>query len=133
MRVSLILAGLFLITVTPPTMAADAGRFAKWSKIELVFEGPPSRRTGRPNPFAVLFDVNFTSPRGKLYHVHGFYSGDGKGGLGGKDGSFRNRTNLSGGARRLIAPDSGDWALRIVGEGAQSAGKQDWGVRISKL
>ena len=33
-----------------------------------------------------------------------------------KDGSFQNRTKVPGGARRLTAPDSGDWALRIVGK-----------------
>jgi hypothetical protein len=64
-------------------VAADAGRFAKWSRIELVFEGPASRGTGEPNPFEVLFDVNFTGPRGRQYRVPGFYDGDGKGGLDG--------------------------------------------------
>lgn len=84
MRISSILAGLSLITaMTTPTPAADAGRFAKWSRIELEFEGPTSHGVGQPNPFAVRFDVNFTSPRGKQFRVPGFYDGDGKGGLDG--------------------------------------------------
>ncbi len=83
LNASLLKAALLKAATTTSTMAADAGRFAKWSKIELAFEGPTSRGIGRPNPFAVRFDVNFTGPRGKRYCVPGFYDGDGKGGLNG--------------------------------------------------
>jgi len=78
------LVGLLLTGVmSSPTLAADAGRFAKWSRIELEFEGPASCGTGSPNPFAVRVDVNFTSPRGKQFCVPGFYDGDGRGGMDG--------------------------------------------------
>jgi hypothetical protein len=66
-----------------PASASDHGQFAKWSKIEIVFTGPDSQGRGEPNPFAILFDVNFTSPSGKQYSVPGLYDGDGKGGLDG--------------------------------------------------
>jgi hypothetical protein len=63
--------------------AADYGTFAKWSKIEIVFPGPPSQSRGAPNPFAIRLDVDFTSPGGRPYRVPGFYDGDGNGGLDG--------------------------------------------------
>lgn len=63
--------------------AEHAQSFAKWSKIELVFAGPESKGSGEPNPFAIPFDVTFTSPSGRRYHVPGFYDGDGRGGING--------------------------------------------------
>ncbi len=74
---------IFASVLLPAASAEEFGRFDKWSKIELVFDGPESRGRGEPNPFAIAFDVAFTGPSGRQYRVPGFYDGDGKGGLDG--------------------------------------------------
>jgi hypothetical protein len=60
---------------SPPSVLAttsDHGQYAKWSKIEIAFTGPDSQDRCEPNPFAIRFDVNFTSSSGKQYSVPGF-------------------------------------------------------------
>ena len=37
----------------------------------------------------------------------------------GRNGSFQNKANVSDGTKRFTAPDSGDWALRIVAKETQ--------------
>lgn len=64
----------------------DIGKFAKWSKIEIAFEGPQSDAVaGESNPFEIETTVRFTAPRGerykKIYDVPAYFDGDGKGGL----------------------------------------------------
>ena len=77
--------------------------FAKWSKIELQFAGPTSIGRGDPNPFAVEFDVTFTSPSGVEFKVPGFYDGDGRGQL---DGNVWKA--------RFSADEVGAWKFRTA-------------------
>lgn len=83
MRYTATVTAILLSCCSALADSRDRGRFAKWSKIELAFTGPDSQGRGEPNPFAVRFDVDFTSPSGKRYHLPGFYDGDGKRGLDG--------------------------------------------------
>jgi hypothetical protein len=102
---------LILLLLLAPIAAAGTAEppsFAIWSKIELAFPGPPSHGRGDPNPFAVQFDVTFTSPRGKAYRVPGFYAGDGHGGMDG------DRWKV-----RFAAHQAGRWTYRT----SSSAGK----------
>ena len=92
--------------------AADHGKFARWSKIEMVFTGPQSTGRGRPNPFAVRLDVRFNSPSGKSYRVPGFYDGDGKGGL---DGNVWKVL--------FSADESGRWTFKTVSDSDPLRGK----------
>lgn len=64
-------------------LLAEQRPYPRWSKIELVFEGPESKGMGQANPFAIPFDIRFFSPDGKAYLVPGFYDGNGAGGLDG--------------------------------------------------
>jgi hypothetical protein len=62
----------------------DLGVYAKWSKVEIVFNGPDSvSGSENPNPFDIVVDVTFISPAGHSYTVPGFYDGDGQGGADG--------------------------------------------------
>jgi hypothetical protein len=81
--------------------ACSSHRYARWDKVELTFEGPRSAGRGDPNPFAVPFDVIFTSPTGKTYKVPGFYDGDGRGGL---DGNVWKA--------RFSPDENGSWSYR---------------------
>ncbi len=86
MKTSFALLAALLCAAVPAPGSGDAhlGTFAKWSKVEIRFEGPASKSRGTPNPFSVAVDVTFTAPGGKTYKVPGFYDGDG---AGGPDGS----------------------------------------------
>jgi hypothetical protein len=61
----------------------NLGSFDKWHEIEITLTGPDSQGRSDPNPFAIHFDVTFTSPTGRKYQVPGFYNGDGRGGFNG--------------------------------------------------
>lgn len=76
------------------------GPFAKWAKIEIRMVGPASQGRGHPNPFAIVLDVTFTSPKGKEATVAGFYDGNGKAGL---DGSVWEV--------RFSADETGTWTF----------------------
>jgi hypothetical protein len=95
--------------------ASDHGQYAKWSKIEIAFTGPDLQGRGEPNPFAIRFDVNFTSPSGKQYSIPGFYDGDGKGGL---DGSIWKV--------RFSADELGQWKFKTSSDSGMLDGKTGW-------
>ena len=62
----------------------NVGTFSKWSKVEVVFQGPKSRGTNvSHNPFKNIVRVSFIAPNGRTYLVPAFYDGDGRGGLNG--------------------------------------------------
>lgn len=92
--------------------AAEPEAHPKWSGIELAFEGPDSEGRGEPNPFAVRFDVTFTSPSGEEFIVPGFYDGDGRGGL---DGSVWKV--------RFSADQEGMWTYRTASPNDRLDGK----------
>lgn len=72
--------------------------YFKWQLVELEFRGPESHSTGYPNPFAIEFDVTFTSPGGKQYLMPAFYDGDSKGNLNGSIWKVR-----------FSADETGEW------------------------
>lgn len=83
--------------------ARDGSSVARWHKLELSFEGPPSASAGEVNPFAIRFDVHFSGPEGTEYRVPGFYDGNGRGGRDGSAWKIR------------FAPDrNGEWTWRTV-------------------
>jgi len=98
----------FVEGLKPPV----ADRYAKWSKIELTFLGPPSRGDGEWNPFAVRLDVDFRSPAGKHYRAPGFYDGDGRGG---SDGDVWKV--------RFSADETGQWTFTTTSDNGQLDGK----------
>ena len=59
------------------------GTFEKWSKVEILFEGPVLKSGEETNPFNILIDVSFAGPNGQVYIVPGFFDGDGEGGQNG--------------------------------------------------
>ena len=62
----------------------NVGTFRKWSKVEVVFQGPKSMGTSNSyNPFKKIVTVSFLAPNGRTYRVPAFYDGDGRGGLNG--------------------------------------------------
>ncbi len=101
MRIALILALLLAACCATEVHAEDRGSYAKWSKIELPFTGPQPNGLGEPNPFAVQFDVQFTSPTGVKFEVPGFYDGNGQGGLDGNVWKVR-----------FSADETGDWKFK---------------------
>ena len=107
------IAALFACLLNPIDLPAEnADRFAKWSRIELTFDGADSRGRADPNPFAVLLDVTFTSPSGTQYIAPGFYDGDGKGGLDGDVWKVR-----------FSADELGEWTYRTTSSHKQLADK----------
>jgi hypothetical protein len=105
MRFAKTLTALLGICCSAVANADDYGEFAKWSKVELSFAGPDLRGAGTPNPFAVQFDVRFSSPGGKQFVLPGFYDGDGKG-------------NLNGNVwkARFSADQTGPWKFTTVSD-----------------
>ncbi len=99
------IAGLVVLRMvigfTAMSDASDGLTFARWSKIELAFEGPVSQGRGDPNPFDVRLDVTFVGPSGRRIAVPGFYDGDGKGGIDGNVWKVR-----------FSADELGEWAYR---------------------
>ena len=108
----LLLVLLFWFACFSGAIAADDNSFAKWAKIEIAFEGPPSKGRGKPNPFAVRFDVSFRSPGGKNYRVPGFYDGDGKGRLDGNVWKVR-----------FSADETGRWEYKTRSDAKQLSGR----------
>ncbi len=81
---------LLLFCASPASSdPVDYGSFVKWAKIEITFQGPNSKGRGHPNPFAIPFDIELTSPGGRRWVIPGFYDGDGRGGLDGNIWKFR--------------------------------------------
>ena len=81
----------------------SVGTFQKWSKVEILFNGPAS---GDFDPDASLsktqVDVTFQSPDGNLFIVPAFYDGDGSGGVDGNIWKVR------------FTPDTtGDWSFDV--------------------
>lgn len=112
--------------------AADQPQFAKWSKIELTFNGPDSVGTGDPNPFAVRLDVHFTSPTNAPFIVPGFYDGDGHGGLNGRIWKVRLSADEIGSWKYITHSDNplldGHKGTFVVTETPQTAtGFWRWG------
>ncbi|MBN1854311.1 MAG: DUF5060 domain-containing protein [Pirellulales bacterium] len=114
MRLSVMLYAVILSFLAWNADAADRGTFAKWSKIELIFTGPPSMGRGEPNPFEVRLDVHLNSPSGKIYHVPGFYDGDSTGGLNGNVWKVR-----------FSADESGEWTFKTTSTNQLLDGKTD--------
>lgn len=85
--------------------------YAKWSTIELKFNGPDSQARGTPNPFAIPFDVIFTAPSGNTFRVPGFYNGDGSGASDGKVWKVR-----------FAADELGTWSWRSQSTATQLDG-----------
>ncbi len=112
MRFALIPTLLLTVCFTAGVDADECGPFAKWSKIELTFAGPESQGRGEPNPFAVRFDVHFTSSNGVQFQVPGFYDGDGQGGLDGNVWKVR-----------FSAGELGDWKFKTRSDNNRLDGK----------
>ncbi len=60
---------------------AVSGERTKWHPITIDFTGPFAHETDdAPNPFLdYRLQVTFTGPQGQVYHVPGFFAGDGQG------------------------------------------------------
>lgn len=86
----------------------NVGTFRKWSKVEVVFQGPKSIGISTShNPFKKIVTVSFLAPNGRTYRVPAFYDGDGRGGLNGEVWKVR------------FSPDViGAWTFRSVSEDA---------------
>ena len=62
----------------------NVGTFKKWSKVEVMLQGPKSIGTSTsPNPFKQIVTVGFVAPNGQTYEVPAFYDGDGNGDING--------------------------------------------------
>ena len=106
--VVLILA-MTLLTEAPSFAGANLGNvgtFEKWSKVEVVLQGPKSIGTSASNnPFKKIVTVGFIAPDGRNYRVPAFYDGDGRGGLDGTVWKVR------------FSPDAvGVWTFRSMSE-----------------
>ena len=100
---------------------SDIASYAKWSTIELKFNGPDSQARGTPNPFAIPFDVIFTAPSGHTFRVPGFYDGDGSGAPHGKVWKVR-----------FAADELGTWSWRSQSTATQLDGAGGrFGVRAA--
>ena len=86
----------------------NVGTFRKWSKVEVVIQGPKSNGTSiSHNPFKKIVTVRFLSPNGRTYRVPAFYDGDGRGGLNGSVWKVR------------FSPDAvGAWTFTSLSEDA---------------
>lgn len=93
--------GIFLFATSFAATNDGADSYAKWSKIELTFNGPESRGASEPNPFEIRLDAVFVSPTGTRYQAPGFYDGNGRGGL---DGNIWKV--------RFSADEAGVWAYK---------------------
>lgn len=80
---------LLILMLISGVCVADENSFAKWSRIEVTFEGPLSKGMANPNPFSIRLDVLFTGPDGSTFKVPGFYEGDNVGGLNGSTWKVR--------------------------------------------
>ena len=70
-----------LIFICPVLRAAELGKAAQYSVFELTFEGPvqgPKDVSARDIEFWARFRHESGSPE---YKIHGFWDGDGKGGI----------------------------------------------------
>lgn len=140
---------LILVANVCGAAEAETGPFAKWSKVELAFEGPTSQGRGKANPFAVRLDVTFTSPSGEEYQVPGFYDGDGQRSLDGnvwkvrfsadEEGTWSYRTQSSNGR---LDGRAGRFTVTAVPDDAkgywqwgrlESIGTPDNGIRYLKF
>jgi hypothetical protein len=67
---------------TSPTAVLIGGTQRIWHPLTLSFNGPQAHETdSNPNPFLdYRLQVTFTGPAGQIYHVPGFFAGDGQGG-----------------------------------------------------
>lgn len=65
-------------TQTPATVSGEQKR---WHPLIIDFAGPYAHETGiAPNPFLdYRLQVTFNGPNGRVYHVPGFFAGDGQG------------------------------------------------------
>ncbi len=96
------------ITASMPAHGNEMATFAKWSKVELEFNGPSSLGMGEPNPFQIHMDVAFSGPGSQVYTIPAFYDGDGVGGL---DGNVWKA--------RFSPDEAGTWTyLTSSGEGS---------------
>ena len=112
--------------------AKETAKFAKWSPIELVFQGPVSKSAGKENPFAVRLDVLFTSPDGASYRMPGFYDGDGNAAADGNVWKVRFSADECGpwtwrtsSSNKLLDARSGSFTVGPVS--ADAAGFWKWG------
>ncbi|HUM71197.1 MAG TPA: DUF5060 domain-containing protein, partial [Chloroflexota bacterium] len=84
---------------------AVSGELTKWHPLTIDFTGPFAHETDdAPNPFLdYRLQVTFTGPQGQVYHVPGFFAGNGQG-------------YGSGNIWRVIfAPDSaGNWQYTVA-------------------
>lgn len=80
---SLILISLFVVSTNCQTSPAYdvSGTLVTWNKVTIDFEGPEATESdSNPNPFLdYRLEVEFTGPGGEVYHVPGFFAGDGNG------------------------------------------------------
>jgi hypothetical protein len=96
------------VTASMPAHGNEMATFAKWSKVELEFNGPSSLGMGEPNPFQIHMDVAFSGPGSQVYTIPAFYDGDGVGGL---DGNVWKA--------RFSPDEAGTWTyLTSSGEGS---------------
>ena len=81
----------------------SVGTFQKWSKVEILFNGPTSGDFDPDsNPSKTQVDVTFQSPDGNVLVVPAFYDGDGSGGVDGNIWKVR------------FTPDTtGDWHFDV--------------------
>lgn len=87
---------LVLVTQLAAVDHGDLGTFAKWQKVEIVFDGPDSSATATPNPFAIQLDVTFTRPDASTVTIPGFYNGDNQGGSSGDKWLVRFAADATG-------------------------------------
>ncbi|MCG2590847.1 DUF5060 domain-containing protein [Rhodohalobacter sulfatireducens] len=80
----LILISFFIGSTNCQTSPAGnvSGTLETWNKVTIDFEGPEATESdSNPNPFLdYRLEVEFTGPDGEVYHVPGFFAGDGNGG-----------------------------------------------------
>jgi hypothetical protein len=79
---ALLLACSETVAVSGSKQGVVSGELKKWHPVTVSFRGPNAGETDNsPNPFLdYRLQVTFAGPGGQIYHVPGFFDGDGNGG-----------------------------------------------------
>jgi hypothetical protein len=117
----LILAGLSVgAAFATDTHVEISGKLAKWHKVSLTFDGPPTSERAIPNPFTdYRLDVVFIGPSAQEYVVPGFYAADGSAAVTGAESGDKWRVCFS-------ADEAGKWSYHVrflKGDGVALADK----------